>query len=101
MIVKAYKTHKITVGEDLFKILETYLPILEENSVVAIASKIVGICEGRVVKKTSNAQKDELAMQEADYYIPREYNQYGFILTINNNIMVASAGIDESNSNGY
>jgi putative folate metabolism gamma-glutamate ligase len=102
MIVTAYKTHKILPNEDLFEILDKYLPKLQEKSVVAIASKIVGICEGRVVKidEKSDEQKDELVKQEAEYYLPREYNQYGFMLTINNNILVGNAGIDESNSNG-
>lgn len=100
MQVIPYKTHKITANENLFEILDMYLPTLEEKNIVVLASKIVGICEGRVVKKTSEEQKDILAKQEADFYLPREYNQYGFMLTINHNLMVASAGIDESNSNG-
>ena len=47
------KTHKIKAGDNLHALLDKYLPELEENSVVAIASKIVGICEGRVVKIVS------------------------------------------------
>lgn len=101
MNVIAYKTNKVIVKDDLYTILDRYLPKLQEKSVIAVASKIVGICEGRVVKKISDTQKDKLAIQEAEYYIPREYNQYGFMITINHNLMVASAGIDESNSNGY
>lgn len=105
MIVKAYKTHKIKPGELLEHVLDRYIPALEENSVVAIASKIVGICEGRAVKIESEEKKDEqkteLAKKEAEYYLPRAFNQYGFMITINKGIMVASAGIDESNSDGY
>lgn len=101
MIVIPYKTHKIQPNENIYDILDKYLPTLNEKSVVALASKIVGICEGRVVEKKSDEQKDLLAKQESDYYIPRKYNQYGFMLTINNNVMVASSGIDESNSNGF
>lgn len=104
MIVTAYKTHKIQPGEQIEAILDRYLPTIEENSIIAIASKVVGICEGRVVKIISEENKDEqkteLAMEEADFYLPREFNQYGFMITINRNVMVASAGIDESNSDG-
>jgi len=102
MKITAIKTHKITdKDKSIFKILDLYIKQLHENSVVAVTSKIVAICEGRLVKKTSSAtQKDELAKKEADYYLPREYNQYGFMITIKNNIMVASAGIDESNGFG-
>jgi putative folate metabolism gamma-glutamate ligase len=105
MKVTAYKTHKINPDDKLTDIFNKYLPSLEEKSIVAIASKIVGICEGRVVKIISEEKKDEqktaLAKKEANYYLPRKFNQYGFMITINRGIMVASAGIDESNSDGF
>ncbi|MEK7571023.1 MAG: coenzyme F420-0:L-glutamate ligase [Patescibacteria group bacterium] len=98
MIVKPYKTHKITPNENLFEILDRYLPKIEEGSIVAIASKIVGICEGRVSKKESQEQKDEFIKQEAEYYLPEKHME--LLLTINHNTLVVNAGIDESNSNG-
>jgi putative folate metabolism gamma-glutamate ligase len=102
MKVTPIKTEKILPGSiSLFELLDKYVVELREKSVVALASKVVGICEGRVVKKTSEEQKEELAKQEADYYLPREFNQYGFMLTINRNMMVASGGVDESNGSGY
>lgn len=101
MIVTPYKTHKIQPNENFFEILDTYLPEIKEKTVVAITSKIVGMCEGRVVKRISDDQRDELAKQEAELYLPREFNQYGFMITINKGMLVASAGIDGSNSNGY
>lgn len=102
MKVTPIKTHKITKKDNnLFKVLDTYIKDLNERSVVAVTSKIVSICEGRIVKNRSKKQKDELAKKEAEYYLEREYNQYDFMITINKNIMVASAGIDESNGNGY
>lgn len=48
----------------------------------------------------SEKQKDDLAKQEAEYFLPREYNQYGFMITIKRSIIVASGGVDESNGNG-
>lgn len=98
MQVTPYKTHKIQPNENLFAILDKYLPTLQEKSVVAIASKIIGICEGRVIKKPSIKQKEKLIKQEADYYLPQK--RMGFLLTITHNILVANAGVDESNSNG-
>lgn len=99
----AYKTSKINQDDNLYNILDHYLPKLQEKSIIAVASKIVGICEGRVVKIGDDpiAEKDALARQESDFYLPREFNQYGFMITINHNLMVASGGVDESNSNGY
>lgn len=101
MKVTSIKTHKITAQDkSIFKILDTYITTLKENSIVVVTSKIVSICEGRIVKKVSDTQKDKLVKKEADYYLPREFNQYGFLISIKNSIMVASAGIDESNGNG-
>ncbi|HEX8931820.1 MAG TPA: coenzyme F420-0:L-glutamate ligase [Patescibacteria group bacterium] len=99
MNITAYKTHKIQANENLLEILDKYLPKLQEKSVVAIASKIVGICEGRVIKKESDKQKEQLIKQEAQYYLPQKRME--FLLTIHHHILVANAGIDESNSNGY
>ena len=102
MRVTAYKTHKITQKDtSIYPILDQYLPKLKENCVVAIASNILGICEGRIVKITPDVDKDSLVRQVAQYYLPREFNQYGFMITINQNILVASGGIDESNGNGH
>ncbi|MEI6326858.1 MAG: coenzyme F420-0:L-glutamate ligase [Candidatus Roizmanbacteria bacterium] len=102
MKVTVFKTHKITSKDtNIFSVIDTYIPSLSEKSIVVVTSKIVSICEGRMVKKISDEQKDKLVTDEAEYYLPREFNQYGFLISINKNILVASAGIDESNGNGY
>ena len=100
MLVKAYHAKKILPGDDLFAILQESLPKdLPEKSVVAVSSKIIALCEGRVAdpEKTS---RDELAEKEADYYLPRETNPFDVMLTIKDNVLVASAGIDQSNGDG-
>lgn len=101
MIVKAYKTHKITRKDtDIFAILDTYLPNLQEKTVIAVTSKIVAICEGRI-EPVQGTDKDELVRREADYFLPKESNKYNVFLTIKENLLVATAGIDESNSEDY
>lgn len=46
--------------------------------------------------------KDELIKKEADFYLDRDKVPKGHvILTIKNNILIPTAGIDESNGNGY
>lgn len=104
MKVKTIKTHKITLKDkDIFKILDKYLLNMEEKSILAVTSKIVSICEGRVVKiiKTDKSDKDRLIEKESQYYLPRNRNKYNVSFTITNNLLAASAGIDESNGNGY
>lgn len=101
MKVTAIATHKITEKDkDLYKILDKYLPELSEKSVIAITSKIVAICEGRMVK-IGKVDKDDLMRKEATLYIPQSSSKYNVCITIAKNILAASAGVDESNGNGY
>lgn len=100
MVVTPVKTHKITASDNLFEVLDKYLPEILENSVVVIASKIVAITEGRIVK-IGEVDKDKLIKKESQYYLPREENKYNVSLTIAQNTLAATAGIDESNGNGY
>ncbi len=93
------KTKPIVLGDKLFDILGLTIKSLQENSVVAITSKIISICEGNVVK-IGTKDKNILIKEQADYYLPPD-SRYNFSLSIKNNIMIASAGIDESNGNGY
>lgn len=101
MKVKSIRTHKITVKDrDLIKVLDKYIKKLKDRSVVVIASKIVAITEGRVTK-INEKEKDELIKKEAQYFIPKEEHKYKLYVTINNNHLTYSSGIDESNGNGY
>lgn len=100
MQVISYKTKKILPGDDLFRILDASLPKdIPEKSVVTVSSKIVALCERRVADP-SIITRDELATDEADWYLDRENNPYDVLVTITNNTFVASAGIDKSNANG-
>lgn len=100
MQVTPIKTHKITREDsDLIKILDQYILDLKENSVVGITSKIVAICEGSVVK-IGEVDKDFLIKQESDLFLPRASSKYNIPFAIKNGLLVASAGIDESNGNG-
>jgi putative folate metabolism gamma-glutamate ligase len=101
MVVTPIKTHKITVEDsDILNVLDTYITHLDERSVVAVTSKIVAICEGAVVK-IGDIDKNEIVAKEADLYLPAQESKYGFSISIKNNIFIASAGVDESNGNGY
>ncbi len=101
MKVTAIKTKKVEVGDKLFDILDESLPKLNEKDVVVVTSKIVAITQGRVVKNDGKITKHDVMVQEADYYLPEEYVNYGIYMTIKNNFIVASAGVDESNGHDY
>jgi len=104
MIIIPVRTHKITPSKDkdIRLVLDKYLPKLREKSVVAITSKILGICEGRVIEVTDKDDKKKLVIKESDsYLLPSRKSKHKIFLTIKNKLMVASAGIDESNGGGY
>lgn len=101
MKVTAIKTKKVVPGDKLFDILDEFLPKLNDGDIVAIASKIISICQGDVIKNDGKIKKYDLMVKEADYYLPEEYVNYGIHLTIKDNKFVASSGIDESNAGGY
>lgn len=102
MIITAIKTRKaIPPKDNLWQILSAFPP-LEEKSVVAIASKIISICEGRCIHIKDLKDKDDLVKKEAKKYLPRDLVPNSWVMhTITNNMLMPSAGIDESNGNGY
>lgn len=103
MIVKAIKTRKfLPPKDDLWKLLSENIKFLKENSIVAVTSKVVAIAEGRCIAKDKVVDKDQLIISEADKYIPRHKSYQQLVIqTIKNNMIIASAGIDESNGAGY
>jgi putative folate metabolism gamma-glutamate ligase len=100
MIVKPVKTEKILPGDQtIFELLDKYLPKPEERNVIAITSKIISLCENRVMPFGS-ISKQELIQQESDYYLPAS-NKYEYNFTINQSTLTSMGGIDESNGDGY
>jgi F420-0:gamma-glutamyl ligase len=75
---------------------------IKEKSIIVVTSKIVAIGQGRCVKMDSVKDKDDLIKKEADCYLDRkEAPNKWVMLTIKNNILIPTAGIDESNGNGH
>lgn len=101
MIVKAIKTRKFLPPKDNLWDLLLAIKSLKENSVVAVTSKVVSIGEGRCIL-ISQIDKDELIIKESDKYLPRDLVPNKWTMyTLKNNMLVAAAGIDESNAAGY
>src|SRR3990167_4154529 len=100
MIVRPIRTHKITAKDkDIFKILDRYVTSFKNNSILAITSKIISICEGSIIS-TDYANKDKLIPDNASHYLERGKSKYNVMLTITDDNLVPSAGIDESNGFG-
>lgn len=102
MRINSIKTHKITVLDtNILDVLDLHIKSIPENSVLAVTSKIVSICEGSQVKIDPSVDKDRLIEEMSQLYIPRASSKYNISFTVTNNILSASAGIDESNGNGF
>ena len=104
MLVKAIKTKAlIPPKDDLLSVIKGSVVELKEKNIVVVTSKVVSIYEGRCVKISDIKDKDELIKKEADLYIEREkvFSECDVMLTIKDNILIPTSGIDESNANGY
>jgi dihydrofolate synthase / folylpolyglutamate synthase len=99
MQVEAIRTHKITPNERILSIIDTYIHNIQEESVLIITSKILALCQGLVVK-VGEVDKMDLVKKYSQYYLEPD-NTYHVALTITNNTLIATAGIDESNTGGY
>lgn len=100
MKITPIKTKAIVQGDKLFEVIDESIPTLSDNCVVAVTSKIVSICEGNLVE-IGTRDKQELMAEQAEYFLPPKYSTYGFTITMKHNVLIPSAGIDESNGNGY
>lgn len=98
MIVIAIKTKIIQPDESLIEVIKDSIDSIEEGSVLAVASKILALSQGRYVP--ADGEKSELITKYADKYLDPTKNQYGVTLTITNNTLIGSAGIDGSNADG-
>lgn len=100
MKITAVKTRIVEASScSLAELLRESLPVIQDGSVIAVTSKVVSLCEGNVVPLESGV-KDDIIEGEADYFLPKRDNKYDVYLTIKNNMLVPSAGVDESNTNG-
>ncbi|MFA4833755.1 MAG: coenzyme F420-0:L-glutamate ligase [Patescibacteria group bacterium] len=96
MIIKPIKTRVFQEGEGLFTFIMLYFKKLPERSVVVVTSKIVALAEKRTAVVKNNKTKEKLIRAESELAIPTKY----VWLTIKDGMVMASAGIDESNAKG-
>lgn len=113
----AISTSIVSAHDDLLVIIDQAIAAdsrlqgkLPEGSVLAISSKIISYCQGRLVRKTrseaqgfskeeARAEKHTLVAKEADLYLDPHSSKYDLMLTIKNSTLAVNAGVDESNAN--
>ena len=106
MQVQAIKSRIVKPNDNLFAAIDEAILAdpnlkghLPENSVLAISSKVISYCQGRVIKKSDDKEvKHNLAKQEAELYTDPSSSKFDLMLTIKNSTLIVNAGIDESNA---
>ena len=91
---------------NIFDLLNEHDLMLQEGDILFITTKILSLHQGRCVLNNggnkSKEEKDRLSIRESSYFLPRDITlKYPSLLTITENCLISSAGIDESNANGY
>lgn len=96
MLVKPIKTRVFQEGEDLYCFITRYISRLSERSIIVVTSKIIALSEKRTVIVNNQKTKENFIKQECDIAIPTKH----VWLTIKDGMLMADAGIDESNAKG-
>jgi F420-0:gamma-glutamyl ligase len=100
MQITPIKTRIFKENENLIEFILNYLKKIPkknlEHSVLVITSKIVALAEGRTVEYKNQLQKIKLIKQESDFALKTKL----VWLTVKDGMVLANAGIDESNSKG-
>jgi dihydrofolate synthase / folylpolyglutamate synthase len=99
MLVTPIKTRIFRESEDLFSFVLEHIKKIPkkdlEGSILVVTSKVVSLAEGRTVEYKSEVQKARLIKQESDFILPKNN-----LFTIKDGMVMAFAGVDESNGNG-
>lgn len=93
MILKPVKTRIFKEGENLVAFVLKFIPRVKNGSVLVVSSKIVSLAEGRTADPKD---RERLIKKESTQAVKTKK----VWLTEKDGILMANAGIDESNGNG-
>lgn len=93
MLVKAIKTRIFKENEDLKGFILEHVPTLSEGAIFVVTSKIVALAEGRTA---AVEDREKIIEAESEFVLRTKYTW----LTIKDGVVMASAGVDESNADG-
>lgn len=88
--------------DDLFAKIRKSKLALREGDVVVVSSKVISIHEGNTVSKSSVKSRENLAIDDADLYLPRKTGgKWRRLFTMRRGVFIGGSGIDESNGDGH
>lgn len=95
MLVTPIHTRVFQEGENLFSFITSHVKKIPENAVLVVTSKIVALAEGRTISNDPKT-KEKIIKSESAWAKNTKY----VWLTLTDGMLMANAGIDESNANG-
>lgn len=96
MQITPVRTTLFKEGDDLAAFVMAHVPEITEGTIVVLASKIVALAEGRTMVSKSGRALAALIRQESDAARKTKYVWF----TRKDKMIMANAGIDESNADG-
>ncbi len=96
MLIRAVRTRIFREGEQLVPFIIRYVKRVKDGSIIVVTSKIVSLSERRVSGKSGPRAKERLIRAESQWAMRTKYTW----LTIKDDMVMSSAGVDESNADG-
>lgn len=96
MKIKVYKTKIFKEGNNLLDFITSSVRRLSDGDIIVVTSKIVSLSEGRVLPMGDDKYIEKIIKKESKFAIKTKY----VWLTIKDDMVLASAGIDKSNADG-
>ncbi len=96
MKIQAIKTGVFKANESLIDFITKNIKKINDGDIIVITSKIAALAEGRVMRIDDENQRVKVIKAESQYAMKTKYTW----LTVKDNTVMSSAGLDRSNANG-
>ena len=96
MLIRPIRTRVFKEGELLIPFIKKHVKKLSDGSILVVTSKIISLSEKRVRVIKDSGTRERLIKSESQWAMKTKYTW----LTIKDDMVMAAAGVDESNANG-
>ena len=96
MNIMPIKTRIFRENEGLVPFITEHIKKLEDGSVLAVTSKIIALSEGRTANVANEKDREALIRFESEWVLKSKH----VALTMKDGLLMANAGIDDSNAGG-
>ncbi len=94
MNIQPIKTRVFLPNENILEFIKEYIYNIKDGDIIVITSKVVSYSEGRFVFPYTRKMRDQIIKNESSFLLRTKYTW----LTIKDGMVMASAGVDESNA---